>query len=79
MMSKIDVNGDSAHPLYKWMKSTEVGKKKTWHRWTSSIQWNYTNFLIDKCGKVRFRKEPKDHPNNWENDVRDLLDENLRC
>ena len=42
MMSKIEVNGDDAHPLYKWMKSTRVGRNK-------SIRWNFTNFVSKFC------------------------------
>lgn len=79
MMSKIKVNGDEAHPVYKWLKSTSVGRRWTWHRLTSAIQWNYTNFLVDKCGNVRFRKEPANFPNNWEDDVINLLEEKIIC
>lgn len=44
--SKIEVNGENAIPLYKWL----TGKK--------SIKWNFTKFLIDKNGNVSARFEP---------------------
>lgn len=55
MFSKIEVNGDSAHPLYKFLKENvqdETAGEK--------IPWNFTKFLIDKEGKVLMRFEPKD-------------------
>jgi len=45
--SKIDVNGDSAHPLWKYMKSKQGGTLG------SFAKWNFTKFLINKEGKVR--------------------------
>ena len=43
LMHKIDVNGPNQIPLYKWMKDSTDKK---------SIHWNFTNFVIDRCGKV---------------------------
>ena len=63
LMAKVKVNGENAHPLYKWLKD---GK---------DITWNFTNFIIDRCGIVRKRHEPHDHPANWEDDVLNLLRE----
>jgi len=72
MMSKINVNGNEAHPIYKWMKSTKVGAGR-------SISWNYTNFIIDRCGMVRKRHEPLVVPNLWENEIVELLNETPNC
>ncbi len=48
MFSKIDVNGDSAHPIYKWLKSQKKGRKL----FSSKIKWNFTKFLLDREGNV---------------------------
>ncbi len=45
MFSKIKVNGDDAHPLYKYLKSEKAGLIN------DNIKWNFTKFLIDKNGK----------------------------
>lgn len=42
MMSKIKVVGNSAHPLYSWLKS-ETGEEP---------KWNFHKYLIDKKGNV---------------------------
>ena len=44
MFSKIDVNGESAHPIYKYLKK-ELGGILG-----SKIKWNFTKFLIDENG-----------------------------
>lgn len=45
MYSKIDVNGENAIPLYKWLKSKQGGILGF-----NSIKWNFTKFLINKDG-----------------------------
>ena len=43
---KIDVKGDNADSLYKWLIcQNEKGKAK-------NIKWNFTKFLIDRNGNV---------------------------
>lgn len=51
--SEIDVNGDSAHPLWKYMKLQKTG---------AIIKGNFTKFLIDKQGQVVARFEPPVEP-----------------
>ena len=46
LFSKIDVNGDAAHPLYKYLK-TEAGGLLG-----DAIKWNFTKFLVSREGKV---------------------------
>ncbi|KAB0391029.1 hypothetical protein E2I00_006598, partial [Balaenoptera physalus] len=48
MFSKICVNGDDAHPLWKWMKVQPKGRGML----GNAIKWNFTKFLIDKNGCV---------------------------
>lgn len=56
MFSKIDVNGENAHPLYKYLKS-ELGSLLG-----SKIKWNFTKFLIDTEGKPVKRFAPTVKP-----------------
>lgn len=42
MLSKIDVIGTNAHPLYKWL--AEVSG--------ASPRWNFSKYLVDGSGKV---------------------------
>ena len=57
MFAKVDVNGDDAHPLYKWMKGQKKGLAGT-----RNIKWNFTKFLIDRDGNVIERFGPQDKP-----------------
>ena len=57
MFAKIDVNDDSACPLYKALTSTDtqpVGKGK--------IKWNFEKFLIGRDGTVVARFSPQTKP-----------------
>ena len=56
MFSKIDVNGENAHPLYKYLKS-ELGSL-----FGSKIKWNFTKFLVDAGGKPVKRFSPATKP-----------------
>jgi glutathione peroxidase len=42
MMSKVDVNGPNAHPLYQWLTSNSGG----------SVKWNFAKFVVGKDGKM---------------------------
>lgn len=56
MFAKIDVNGDNAHEIYKYLKHELKGL------FISSIKWNFTKFLIDKNGKPLKRFSPYTKP-----------------
>jgi len=68
MFAKIKVNGDDAHPLYKYLKSQEKG-----FLGTEFIKWNFTKFLIDKSGNVVKRYGSADKPESIEKDIEPLL------
>ncbi|RUL67194.1 glutathione peroxidase [Dyella dinghuensis] len=57
LFAKVEVNGDNAHPLYKWMKKEQKGLLGT-----EAIKWNFTKFLIDAEGNVVKRYAPNDTP-----------------
>jgi glutathione peroxidase len=68
MFAKIDVNGDDAHPLYKYLKKEEKGVLGT-----EAIKWNFTKFLIDKDGNPVERYGSTTKPEDIEDDIRKLL------
>lgn len=53
MFAKIEVNGDDAAPLYKWLKAEQPGEAET-----SGITWNFAKFLVDRSGAVVKRYDP---------------------
>ena len=67
MFEKIDVKGDNAHPIYKFLKSNSKGILG------SEIKWNFTKFLIDTEGNVVDRFAPTTTPAKIEKDIEKLL------
>jgi glutathione peroxidase len=68
IFSKVEVNGDGAHPLFTHLKSELpglLGSKK--------IKWNFTKFLIDKNGNGVKRFAPKDSPKSMIKDIEKIL------
>jgi len=68
MLSKIEVNGDDAHPLYQYLKKELPGTANK-----PDIEWNFAKFLIDKDGKPVYRYHPKVKPAELEGDIEKLL------
>jgi len=67
MFEKIEVNGDGAHPLYKFLKKEKGGFL------ISKIKWNFTKFLVDKNGEVKERFAPTTTPEKIGGKVQKLL------
>jgi glutathione peroxidase len=68
MFAKIEVNGESAHPLYKYLKDAKPGLLGT-----EAIKWNFTKFLIGKDGEPAARYAPNTKPEELEAPIRKLL------
>ena len=68
MFARIDVNGDEAHPLYRYLKQEQKGVLGT-----EAIKWNFTKFLVDRQGRVVKRYAPKDSPESLAADIATLL------
>ena len=72
--SKIDVNGENAIPLYKWITSTTkfegfngpmglvlnpiVKKMDKDYKKNGNIKWNFTKILVNRSGEIVARFEP---------------------
>lgn len=56
VFNKIDVNGDSQDPLYKWLTSRTATPSDP-----GPVRWNFEKFLIGRDGKViaRYRSRVK--------------------
>ena len=86
---KIDVNGENAIPLYKWLtENTEFGgfsgamglvlsgvvkKMDKDYKNNGSIKWNFTKFLIDREGNIVKRFEPTEDMETVKKAVEELL------
>ncbi|WAJ71312.1 glutathione peroxidase [Catenovulum adriaticum] len=64
LMAKIDVNGDNADPLFKFLKSEKTGILGS-----KAIKWNFTKFLVNPTGDVVKRYAPTDKPHEIEKDL----------
>ena len=64
LFAKIEVNGEKAHPLYRWLKGEKPG-----FLGSEGIKWNFTKFLIGRDGKVLKRYAPTDSPEKIEKDL----------
>ncbi|MDC1068969.1 glutathione peroxidase [Candidatus Kapabacteria bacterium] len=67
LFEKIDVNGDNAHQLYKYLKASKGGFPG------DAIKWNFTKFLVDKNGKVVGRYGSQKTPSSLESEIEQIL------
>lgn len=67
IMKKIDVNGDNAHPIFKYLRSQTRGL------FGDKVKWNFTKFLISRDGKKIKRYSPTTAPQKLEKDIESLL------
>ena len=59
MFSKIEVNGDGADDLYKYLKSVSTSPKGS-----GEISWNFEKFVLDRSGNVVARFQPRTRPDD---------------
>jgi glutathione peroxidase len=87
IFGKLEVNGENAHPLYKFLKEQQAedienensaklmevlfNLKQVFSG--SSIKWNFTKFLIDRSGNVIKRFSPTVTPAELEHEIENLL------
>jgi glutathione peroxidase len=68
MFAKIDVNGEQAHPLYRYLVEETAGDKGP-----EPIAWNFTKFLIDKNGQVVKRFDTRQAPKSFAGEIEAAL------
>ncbi|MFE8071608.1 glutathione peroxidase [Marinobacteraceae bacterium S3BR75-40.1] len=68
MFSKIDVNGDNTHPLFRFLKSQAKGVMGS-----EKVKWNFTKFLVNRDGEVVKRYSPQTKPDALRKDIEELL------
>jgi glutathione peroxidase len=57
LTTKVDVNGDHQHPLYRQLNESSDGEG-----YSGDIRWNFEKFVVDRSGKVVARFHPKTAP-----------------
>lgn len=67
IMKKVDVNGDNADPIFKYLKEQTGGLLG------SAIKWNFTKFLISRNGDTIKRFAPATAPKKLEKDIEKML------
>ena len=67
MFAKVDVNGESAHPIFKYLKKELNGT------FGNRIKWNFTKFLIDAQGNPQKRFSPLTKPEKIEKHIISIL------
>ena len=70
IFDKVDVKGESIHPLYAWLTSQKKGAFGS-----AKIKWNFTKFLVDRKGNVIKRYAPYTKPEKIEKEIIRLLPE----
>lgn len=68
LFEKTDVNGENAHPLFKYIKHAAPG-----FLGTEAIKWNFTKFLVDRQGQLVRRYGSADDPARIAIDIQKIL------
>ena len=68
MAAKLEVNGDGAHPLFKFLNEEAPGVMGT-----KSIKWNFTKFLVSRDGASIERFAPTTTPKDLKKDIEMML------
>jgi glutathione peroxidase len=70
MFSKVEVNGQNTHPLFRQLKEAAPGLLGS-----RAIKWNFTKFVVRADGEILKRYAPSDSPDAIEDELRSLLGE----
>jgi glutathione peroxidase len=68
IFKKIEVNGQNAEPLFKYLKESCPGFLG------EAIRWNFTKFLVDSEGHLIDRFAPATEPEKLEDKIKELID-----
>jgi glutathione peroxidase len=72
IFAKIDVNGEQAHPLFRFLKRSKPGVFGAFSG--GAIRWNFTKFLVDRKGRVVSRFGSSTAPRRLAARIEELLD-----
>jgi glutathione peroxidase len=64
MFAKVEVNGEGAHPLWRWLKDQKPGLLGS-----EAIKWNFTKFLVGRDGRVLSRHAPTTKPESLRDEI----------
>ena len=67
MHELIKVNGENAHPLFKYLTEETKGILG------NKVKWNFTKFLVDRNGNVVKRFAPTDKPSKFESEIAEYI------
>ena len=67
LFSKVEVNGEGAHPLFSWLRTEKSGILG------DAIKWNFTKFLVGRDGTVLKRYGSTTSPDKLSRDIEDAL------
>ncbi|WP_028643700.1 glutathione peroxidase [Nocardioides sp. URHA0020] len=67
LFAKIDVKGEGAHPLFRWLTSEKGGVLG------DKVKWNFTKFLVNRDGEVVGRYAPTTKPEKIAGDLEKTL------
>lgn len=67
LFDKVDVNGPTAHPLFKYLCEQKKGILG------GAVKWNFTKFLVDSKGNVVDRFAPATAPSKLEKRIIELM------
>ncbi len=68
LSEKIEVGGEGAHPLYRYLTAEAPGVLGT-----KAIKWNFTKFLVSRDGATIERYAPTTKPVELEDEIERLL------
>jgi glutathione peroxidase len=68
MFAKIEVNGDGAAELYRWLRAEQPGEGES-----SDVTWNFEKFLVNGKGEAVARWSPKTTPEDVGEQLRQFL------
>ena len=68
MFSKIEVNGDNACDLYRWLRTEQPGDGDS-----DAITWNFEKFLVNRDGQVVARFNPMTTPEQIAASIAELI------
>jgi glutathione peroxidase len=73
LFAKVDVNGPTAHPLYRFLKKERPGIFGVFG--SGAIRWNFTKFLVDRNGRVTARYGSAKKPEKLAGAIERLLED----